>query len=297
MWGLFDNGAMVDAMSTETYERVRHQLSPLERSVRRLRMANGNVVIPLGCWKGTVELGGATVEGSFEVFDSGGGWSFLFGKRLMTTFAAVHDYAVDEVFIPQRQLILKNQYNLTTRTLSNTYHGKKMCKEEEGDTAQSPVRGVLPDCNPRESHDVDTHISAAITRQTDDKQGEHQAVSEEEQGAPVGDEEASPSREVPIGNTTNLEAIADEQTSRRASMEEVEDNDSPRCKENKTKERAVEMETKQLEQQRRMDDNKQKRQEKLAGDGAQRIRKAWKGHSQRRHHRWKPRNENVARVK
>ena len=284
-------------MSMETYEHVRHQLSPLERSVQHLQMANGNVVIPLGCWKGTVELGSATVEGSFEVFDSSGSWSFLFGKRLMTTFAAVHDYAVDEVFIPQRQLILKNQYNLTTRMLSNTYHGKKMCKEEEGDTVQSPVRGVLPDCNPRESYDVDTHISAAITQQTNDEQGERQAVSEEEQGAPVGDKEASSWREVPIGNSTNLEAIADEQTSHRASMEEVEDDDSPRCKENKTKERAVETETKQLEQQRWTDDNKQKCQEKLAGDGARRIWKAWKGHSQCRHHRWKTRNENVARVK
>ena len=80
-------------------------------------------------------------------------------------------------------------------------------------------------------------------------------------------------------------------------MEEVEDDDSPRCKENKTKEKAVETETKQPEQQRRMDDNKQKRQEKLAEDEARKIRKAWKGHSQRRHHRWKTRNEKVARVK
>ena len=100
VWGLFDNGAMVDAMSTETYNRVRHRLIPLGRSSRRLRMANGNIVNPVGCWKGVVELGGATVEGSFEVFDSGGGWDFLFGKTLMTAFEAVHDYAVDEVFIP-----------------------------------------------------------------------------------------------------------------------------------------------------------------------------------------------------
>ena len=47
-----------------------------------------------------VELGSATVEGSFEVFNSGGGWDFLFGKTLMTAFEAVHDYTVDEVFIP-----------------------------------------------------------------------------------------------------------------------------------------------------------------------------------------------------
>ena len=66
-------------------------------------MANGNIVNPVGCWKGTVELGGIRVAGSFEVFDSGGGWEFLFGKRLMTAFKAVHDYATDEVFLPARR--------------------------------------------------------------------------------------------------------------------------------------------------------------------------------------------------
>ena len=84
IWGLFDDEAMVDAMSTEAYNRVRHRLSPLGRSTQRLQMANGNVMSPLGCWKGTVELNNTTVEGSFEVFDSGGRWDFLFGKRLMT---------------------------------------------------------------------------------------------------------------------------------------------------------------------------------------------------------------------
>ena len=55
-------------------------LPPLERSIRRSRMANGNIVNLIGCWKGTVELEGITVTGSFEVFDSGRGWDFLFGK-------------------------------------------------------------------------------------------------------------------------------------------------------------------------------------------------------------------------
>ena len=82
VWGLFDDGAMVDAMSTKVYNQIGHRLSPLGRSTRQLRMANGNVVKPLGCWKGKVELGSTAVEGSFEVFDSGGGWDFLFGKRL-----------------------------------------------------------------------------------------------------------------------------------------------------------------------------------------------------------------------
>ena len=74
-------------------------------------MANGNIVNPVGCWKGTVELGGIRVTGSFEVFNSGGGWEFLFGKHLMTASKAVHDYATDEVFLPARQCTLQNQHD------------------------------------------------------------------------------------------------------------------------------------------------------------------------------------------
>jgi len=115
VWSLFDNGAMVDAMSMETYKCVRHRLSPLGRSTRCLKMANRNIVDPLGCWKGMVELGSTTVEGLFEVFDSGGSWDFLFGKMLMTAFEAVHNYMVDEVFIPRHRLTLQNQHNIATQ--------------------------------------------------------------------------------------------------------------------------------------------------------------------------------------
>ena len=57
VWGLFNNGAMVDAMSTETYNRIRHRLTPLGRSSQCLRMAHRNIVNMIGCWKGVVELG------------------------------------------------------------------------------------------------------------------------------------------------------------------------------------------------------------------------------------------------
>ena len=37
--------------------------------------------------------------GTFEVFDSQGGWSFLFGKPLLCAFKAVHDHTMDKVTI------------------------------------------------------------------------------------------------------------------------------------------------------------------------------------------------------
>ncbi|KIJ91496.1 hypothetical protein K443DRAFT_654402 [Laccaria amethystina LaAM-08-1] len=162
VWGLFDNGAMVDAMSTETYNRVRHRLSPLGRSNRRLRMANGNIVNPIGCWKGTVELGDTTVKGSFEVFDSGSGWDFLFGKTLMTAFEAVHNYAVDEVLVPQHQLTLQNQHDIAKRhdvgRTSEAQNKEKKRETKKGDKAQSPVRGVPTNHINRELQTIDTHM-------------------------------------------------------------------------------------------------------------------------------------------
>ena len=41
VWGLFHDEVMVDAMSMEAYNHVRHRLSPLGRLTRQLRMANG----------------------------------------------------------------------------------------------------------------------------------------------------------------------------------------------------------------------------------------------------------------
>jgi hypothetical protein len=53
-------------------------------------------------WEGRVEVEGVQAQGVFEVFNSGGGWEFLFGKPLQMTFAAVHDYKRDKVDIEAR---------------------------------------------------------------------------------------------------------------------------------------------------------------------------------------------------
>ena len=252
VWGLFDNGAMVDAMSTETYNRVRHRLTPLGRSSRRLRMANGNIVNPVGCWKGVVELGGATVEGSFEVFDSGGGWDFLFGKTLMTAFEAVHDYAVDEVFIPRQQLTLQNQHNIAIQRQLGAGHKyqteseQKMRETKEGDKAQSPVRGVPTNHVNQELRVIDAHTPATAPLNTEPQERMLAVgtLEEPEQETIAGDEMTSPPREVPAIETTEDETHANGSTSHRSSVEEVEDEDSREYKakedENKTSEASKE---------------------------------------------------------
>ena len=62
-------------------------------------MANGAIVPSEATWSGKIHVGGVEASGTFKVFDSGGGWSFLFGKPLLHAFKAKHDYETDEVTI------------------------------------------------------------------------------------------------------------------------------------------------------------------------------------------------------
>ena len=96
---LFDGCAMVAAMCKTVFEKVKHRLGEWKRSERRLRMGNGMIVPSLAVWKGKMALGGVTVEGEFEVFDSGGSWAFLLGKPLLRSFRAKQSYWPDTVSI------------------------------------------------------------------------------------------------------------------------------------------------------------------------------------------------------
>ena len=99
VWGTFNDGAMVAAMCSRVFARVRHCLGKCEASTRRLRMADGKIVRVEAVWTGMIQIGNIGIHGLFEVFDSRGSWSFLFGKPLMKAFDAVHYYARDVVTI------------------------------------------------------------------------------------------------------------------------------------------------------------------------------------------------------
>jgi hypothetical protein len=77
--GVFDSGAMVNAMCTAVFAKIKHRLSALKHSIRRLRMANGTVIPSMGRWEGQVNIGGKKMACAFEVFPSGGSWAFLVG--------------------------------------------------------------------------------------------------------------------------------------------------------------------------------------------------------------------------
>ncbi|KAJ6599397.1 hypothetical protein B0H10DRAFT_2231366 [Mycena sp. CBHHK59/15] len=74
----------------------KHHMGTGRQSYKKFRMANRVIVPSQGAWHGTITVEGVRRKGAFEIFDSGGGWQFLFGKPLQT---AVHDYKRDVVDI------------------------------------------------------------------------------------------------------------------------------------------------------------------------------------------------------
>ena len=114
---VFDDGALVNAIDEILYRALKGRLAALTPSERILRMADGRLVPSVGVWKGTVTVKGINREGSFEIFNSNSAWGMLFGKPLLKTFNAVHDYSEDIIRIPQKDgpkwEVLMNQFSNT----------------------------------------------------------------------------------------------------------------------------------------------------------------------------------------
>ena len=86
-------------MSSETFNKVKHKLGTWRPSSQLLRVANGVIIQSEAIWEGEIEVKGVRAKVASEVFDSGGRWDFLFGKTLLETFKAIHDYDRDEITI------------------------------------------------------------------------------------------------------------------------------------------------------------------------------------------------------
>jgi hypothetical protein len=110
---VFNDGTMISAMSSQIYKKVRHRLQGWQPSKCMLCIANRALVKSQATWTGLVRLGGIQVQGMIEVFNSGGGWSFLFGKPMLQAFKANHDYEQDTIQVRDDQTTaeLKNQIN------------------------------------------------------------------------------------------------------------------------------------------------------------------------------------------
>jgi hypothetical protein len=94
---------------------------------------------------------------AFEVFDSGGKWDFLFGKTLLETFKAVHEYDLDRITIYGKggTAVLVNQSNTANQTHTDTPDPKSpIClvtdePQQEGsdEPSEVDVEGLRDDKN------------------------------------------------------------------------------------------------------------------------------------------------------
>jgi len=109
---LFDGCAMVSAMCATIFKKTKHRLGEWRKSTKQLRMGNGTVISLLAVWKGRMQLENVTINGEFEVFDSGGSWAFLLGKPMLRKFHAKQAYHPDTVSIrgtDNKKITLRNE--------------------------------------------------------------------------------------------------------------------------------------------------------------------------------------------
>lgn len=150
---VFDDGALANAIDEKMYLMSKNRLSSLKPSPIILKMADGRLVPSLGTWTGLVTVKGVSQNGAFEVLNSNGAWALLFGKPLLETFRAVHDYSKDVINLPQSKdstwVVLYNQFSSTQgiagSLLANLTIDIKQLINGSGDETSSPSREVSHD--------------------------------------------------------------------------------------------------------------------------------------------------------
>ena len=107
---IINNGTLANAMSEKLYHHIKDTIHGWRPSTHHLRMANVTIVPSLATWYGTVRFGTLQCFASFEVFHNNRDWEFLFGKPLLCTFGAMHNYTDDTIHLQKatETLILPN---------------------------------------------------------------------------------------------------------------------------------------------------------------------------------------------
>jgi hypothetical protein len=110
---VFNDSAIICAMSLDIFKQVRHRLAGWQPSTRILHVANGVLIPSQATWTGTFKIEGVKAQGTFEVFNSSGRWSFLLGKPMLWALGAIHDYSLDTIQVREdrQSVTLTNQIN------------------------------------------------------------------------------------------------------------------------------------------------------------------------------------------
>ena len=99
MRAVIDGGAMLNMLCASVWEKQRYQLTPLGPSDVILSVADNHRIPSRGTWTGVVDVAGAKVMQSFEVFDSNGAFEIILGKLWLKSVRATHHYTTDEITI------------------------------------------------------------------------------------------------------------------------------------------------------------------------------------------------------
>jgi hypothetical protein len=149
--GVFDDGVTINAINSKAFTTVKHRLSEPKKSNHILHMANGLLIPSYGTWIGTIQVGGTSMEGAFEIFLSGDSWALLFGKPLLKTFDMTHQYKSDTISLegPSGKVTLTNQFGQTLDSGSAAAAGVSLMADIKQSEAfrrnsHSPLRQVLP---------------------------------------------------------------------------------------------------------------------------------------------------------
>lgn len=158
--GLFDSGAMINAISKEAYQARAHTLGPLRPSQRRLRMADGTLVQPVGVWKGTIQVASQIVPAEFEIFDCSSGWSTLIGKDLLGRLGVVQDYELDTVTLKHTGEKLRNEMRRAKDREESTLRPTLAIELQRYQTARRKGRTARRRQRIRESQQLEETIEA-----------------------------------------------------------------------------------------------------------------------------------------
>ncbi|KAG1824653.1 uncharacterized protein BJ212DRAFT_1260337, partial [Suillus subaureus] len=202
---LFDKGAMISAMCSSFFEKIKHCLGNWTPSSKRLQMANGAIIPSHTTWRGEVEIKGIKAYGEFKVFDSGGRWKFLFGKPMLHAFKAIHNYQTDKVDIigiggtcTLHNLSLAKKASINK--VVEEVHNLGASSEDQGEDRNKhpPVhqekKNPKPKPNCLAGHNAARHVGGQRWRMSEESKTKQQVSTEDKNTDPITPTE----NEIPI---------------------------------------------------------------------------------------------------
>jgi hypothetical protein len=209
----YDDGAMMNVVDLHTFQTVKHCLNTPEKSNHIMCMANGRLVPSAGVWTGNVTAGDISHEGAFEIFDSNGAWSVLFGKPLLKKFKAVYNYDPDIITIPKGNnwTTLQNQHQSEGRTQPllpvNGNPNNNQHINFKGDHCASPMRQVSH--NKQSSEPVNVATSHTDLPTIEDQDIKNTLTSKEITIPPPGEQDNHSEAQHPLTQDGNKRCTMD----------------------------------------------------------------------------------------